>query len=111
MPGVHEPFGVAFVEAMAAGLPAIGGRGEGGPHDIAAAGEGMLLVTPGDARELAETLRGLHGDRDELRRLGAAARATVAANFTWEACGERTVAAYGEALRNRDAARITQLAA
>ena len=111
MPGVHEPFGVAFVEAMAGGLPAIGGRGEGGPHDIAAAGEGMLLVTPGDARELAETLRGLHGDRDELRRLGAAARATVAANFTWEACGQRTIAAYGEALRNRDAARITQLAA
>src|ERR1700733_8388780 len=32
MPGVEEPFGVAFVEAMAAGLPAIGSRGEGGPR-------------------------------------------------------------------------------
>ena len=111
MPGIHEPFGVAFVEAMAAGLPAIGGRGEGGPEDIAAAGEGMLLVAPGDAGELAEVLRGLDRDRNELRRLGAAARATVAANFTWEACGERTVVAYGEALRNRDAAAIARLAA
>ena len=49
MPGVEEPFGVAFVEAMAAGLPAIGSRGEGGPEDIAAAGPGMILVEPGDA--------------------------------------------------------------
>jgi len=108
MPGVQEPFGVAFVEAMAAGLPAIGGRGEGGPQDIVAAGEGMLLATPGDAQELAELLRRLHHDRDELRRLGAAARETVAANFTWEACGERTVAAYDEAVRHREAARIAQ---
>ena len=61
--------------------------------------------------ELAETLRGLDRDRDELRRLGAAGRATVAAHFTWEACGERTVAAYRDALRNRDAARIAHLAA
>ncbi len=98
MPGVHEPFGVAFVEAMAAGLPAIGGRGEGGPEDIVASGEGMLLVTPGEVDELAELLTRLDGDRPELIRLGHAARATVEANFTWERCGERTLAAYEQAL-------------
>ena len=98
MPGVEEPFGVAFVEAMAAGVPAIGSRGEGGPEDIAAAGEGMLLVTPGDVDELAALLGRLCGDRAELRRLGAAARATATASFTWERCGETTLAAYGEAL-------------
>ncbi len=98
MPGVEEPFGVAFVEAMAAGVAAIGGRGEGGPEDIAAAGEGMVLVAPGDVDELASELERLCADRVELRRLGAAARATAAANFTWELCGERTVAAYRDAL-------------
>jgi teichuronic acid biosynthesis glycosyltransferase TuaC len=98
MPGVEEPFGVAFVEAMAAGVPAIGGRGEGGPEDIAAAGEGMLLVAPGDVAELAAELERLCGDRAELRRLGLAARATATASFTWERCGERTVAAYRDAL-------------
>ncbi len=98
MPGVEEPFGVAFVEAMAAGVPAIGGRGEGGPEDISAAGEGMVLVTPGDVGELAAELDRLCGDPAELRRLGAAARATAAANFTWGLCGERTVAAYREAV-------------
>jgi glycosyltransferase involved in cell wall biosynthesis len=98
MPGVEEPFGVAFVEAMAAGLPAIGGRGEGGPEDIAAAGEGMVLVAPGDVDELAGVLERLTADRQRLRALGVAARATAAASFTWELCGERTVAAYRDAL-------------
>lgn len=101
MPGVEEPFGVAFVEAMAAGLPAIGSRGEGGPEDIAAAGEGMVLVEPGDAGSLAAEIRRLNGDRNELRRLGDAARATVAASFTWARCGQETVSAYREALASR----------
>jgi glycosyltransferase involved in cell wall biosynthesis len=98
MPGVEEPFGVAFVEAMAAGLPAIGSRGEGGPEDIAAAGPGMILVEPDDPGGLASVLDRLTADRSELRRLGAAARETVAANFTWERCGTETVAAYRAAL-------------
>jgi glycosyltransferase involved in cell wall biosynthesis len=101
MPGVEEPFGVAFVEAMAAGLPAIGARGEGGPEDIAAVGEGMVLVEPGDAAGLASVIGRLSADRDEIRRLGAAARETVAANFTWDRCGAQTVAAYRQALAAR----------
>ena len=103
MPGVEEPFGVAFVEAMAAGLPAIGSRGEGGPEDISAAGPGMVLVEPDDPGALAAVLDRLTGDRCELVRLGAAARETVAANFTWERCGIETVAAYGSALESRSA--------
>ncbi|HJS95883.1 MAG TPA: glycosyltransferase family 4 protein [Solirubrobacteraceae bacterium] len=101
MPGVEEPFGVAFVEAMAAGLPAIGSRGEGGPEDIAAAGPGMVLVQPDDADALAAEIARLTADRSELARLGAAARETVAANFTWERCGVETVAAYQAALEAR----------
>ena len=101
MPGVEEPFGVAFVEAMAAGLPAIGSRGEGGPEDIAAAGPGMILVEPNDPAGLAGVLDRLTGDRSELARLGAAARETVTANFTWERCGVETVAAYRAALEAR----------
>jgi teichuronic acid biosynthesis glycosyltransferase TuaC len=83
---------------MAAGLPAIGSRGEGGPEDIAAAGEGMVLVTPGDAGALAVELSRLSDDRGELARLGAAPRQTVAANFTWERCGSELVAAYRHAV-------------
>jgi teichuronic acid biosynthesis glycosyltransferase TuaC len=101
MPGVEEPFGVAFIEAMAAGLPAIGSRGEGGPEDIAAAGGGMVLVRPGDADGLAAEISRLSEDRGALARLGEEARRTVAASFTWERCGEHTVAAYRRALAAR----------
>ena len=96
MPGVEEPFGVAFVEAMAGGLPAIGSRGEGGPEDIAAAGEGMVLVPPDDHRALARAIEELFAaGREEL---GAKARETVRRHFTWERCGAATVEAYRAAL-------------
>jgi glycosyltransferase involved in cell wall biosynthesis len=98
MPGVEEPFGVAFVEAMAAGLPAIGGRGEGGPEDIAAAGPGLVLVPPDDHVALAAEIDRLLADPAALAGLGVKARETVERAFTWERCGEATVAAYERAL-------------
>jgi teichuronic acid biosynthesis glycosyltransferase TuaC len=98
MPSVEEPFGVAYVEAMAGGLPAIGTRGEGGPEDIAAAGGGMVLVAPDDHRALAQELERLLGNRATLGALGRAARENVEHNFTWRACGEATVAAYASAI-------------
>jgi teichuronic acid biosynthesis glycosyltransferase TuaC len=97
MPGVEEPFGVAFVEAMAAGLPAIGAAGEGGPEEIAAAGGGMLLVPPDNHRALAEAIERALREREEL---GRAARKNVRDNFTWEQCGRATLAAYRSALES-----------
>jgi teichuronic acid biosynthesis glycosyltransferase TuaC len=98
MPSTDEAFGVAYVEAMAAGLPAIGARGEPGPEDIARLGHGMRLVPPGDPEALAGEIDTLL-DGDWGARIGAAAQATVAAHFTWDACGAATVRAYEEALR------------
>ena len=99
LPSVDEAFGVAYVEAMAAGVPAIGSRGEPGPEEIAAAGGGIRLVAPGDPEALAAELRGLLDEPNWRRELGDAARATVEAGFTWERCGRATVAAYQDALR------------
>jgi len=99
LPSVDEAFGVAYVEAMAAGVPAIGARGEPGPEEIAAAGGGIRLVAPGDPEALAEVLRTLLDDPSYRRELGRTARATVEASFTWARCGVATVAAYEEALR------------
>ena len=99
MPSVEEPFGVAFVEAMAAGLPAIGVRGAGGPEDIAAAGPGLVRVPPEDHVALAQEIDRLLADPEGLAELGRQARDTVARSFTWARCGEATVAAYERALR------------
>jgi teichuronic acid biosynthesis glycosyltransferase TuaC len=99
LPSVDEAFGVAYVEAMAGAVPAIGCRGEPGPEEIAAAGGGLRLVPPGDPEALAAELRGLLDEPGWRRELGDAARATVEAGFTWERCGRATVAAYEQALR------------
>jgi glycosyltransferase involved in cell wall biosynthesis len=99
MPATEEAFGVAYIEAMAAGIPAVGCAGEPGPEEIAAAGGGIELVPARSPAALAACLRGLLGDRERHARIGAAARATVEREFTWRLCGERTVHAYAEALR------------
>jgi len=93
MPSVAEAFGVAYVEAMAGGLPAVGRAGEPGPEEIAATGPGLLLAGDG---ALAATVLDALARRDEL---GAAARGTVERHFTWEACGHATLAAYQAAVR------------
>jgi teichuronic acid biosynthesis glycosyltransferase TuaC len=101
MPSTEEAFGVAYIEAMAGGLPAIGCRGEPGPEEIAAAGDGFMLVPPGDIERLSQRIDELLSDPHRLREASQRARATVAANFTWERCGKQTVAAYAYALRSR----------
>jgi len=98
LPSVNEAFGVAYVEAMAGGVPAIGCRGEDGPEEIAAAGDGLRLVAPAEPERLARELEALLAGDGWRHELGAAARATVARAFTWEGCGRATVEAYEQAL-------------
>jgi glycosyltransferase involved in cell wall biosynthesis len=99
MPSVDEAFGVAYVEAMAAGLPAIGTRGEPGPEEIGSVGPGLRLVPPGDVEALAAEIEALAADAAWRADLGERARATVRDGFTWARCGEETVRAYADALR------------
>jgi teichuronic acid biosynthesis glycosyltransferase TuaC len=99
MPSTEEAFGAGYVEAMAGGVPAIGCRGEPGPEEIAAAGDGLVLVPPGDIERLSQRIDELLSDPHRLREAGQRARETVAANFTWERCGRATLAAYRRALR------------
>jgi teichuronic acid biosynthesis glycosyltransferase TuaC len=99
MPSVDEAFGVAYVEAMAAGLPAIGTRGEPGPEEIGSVGPGLRLVPPGDVEALAAEIEALAADAAWRADLGERARATVQEGFTWARCGEETVRAYADALR------------
>jgi glycosyltransferase involved in cell wall biosynthesis len=99
MPSTEEAFGVAYIEAMAGGVPAIGCRGEPGPEEIAAAGDGFMLVPPGDIERLTQRIDELLSDPQRLREAALRARATVAAHFTWKRCGEQTIEAYRDTLR------------
>lgn len=71
-----EPFGIAFVEAMAAGLPVVT-TAIGAALELVNASCGVT-VPPGDPRLLAESLRRLIEDEDERKRLGVNALARAA---------------------------------
>jgi glycosyltransferase involved in cell wall biosynthesis len=94
LPSVDEAFGVAYVEALACGVPAIGCRGEGGPEEIAGAGPGMVLVNPRDPDAVATAVKELLDQPD----LPDKARKTAADEFSWEGCGRATVRAYEQAI-------------
>src|SRR5437763_7592160 len=94
MPSQDEAFGVAYVEAMACGVPAIGCAGEGGPEEIAAAGAGMLRVPPREPAALAAAIAGALEDGGRLATLSTAARRTAEEHFGTEACGRATFDAY-----------------
>ncbi len=99
LPSVDEAFGVAYVEAMAGGLPAVGCLGEPGPAEIEEAGPGIRLVAPGDIPALAAAIeRELVKSPREQRERGAKARRTVERYFTWAECGRATLRAYERAL-------------
>lgn len=65
-----EPFGIAFVEGMHAGLPVVA-TAIGGAREIVDPACG-ILVPPDDPAALAEALRGLVRDAGLRARLGAA---------------------------------------
>jgi glycosyltransferase involved in cell wall biosynthesis len=94
LPSEDEAFGVAYVEALACGVPAIGLDSEGGPREIAGCGPGMLLVPPRDPVALANAIRRALDDPS----LAAAAQRTASEHFSWQRCGRDTVAAYRDAL-------------
>lgn len=75
-PAVGEAYGVAFLEAQAAGLPVVAGRAGGVPA-VVAEDETGLLVEEGDAGAFAEALRRLLDDPGRRRTMGEAARLRV----------------------------------
>lgn len=75
-PAIDEAFGIALLEAQAAGLPVIAGKERGVP-DIVASGVTGLLPKSGDAEDFARAITRLIEEPDTRARLGAAAARRV----------------------------------
>jgi phosphatidylinositol alpha-1,6-mannosyltransferase len=93
-----EGFGIVFLEAAAAGVVAIGGRSGGVPEAIEDGVTG-LLVEGTDAQELAAAIARLLDDAALRQRMGAAGRARVLEQFTWECAAERVEAIHRSVVR------------
>jgi len=98
MPSVDEAYGVAYVEAMARGIPAVGALGEPGPLELADLGSGIQLAAPGDVEHLSRVIDRLLSAPGERRRLADLGRRFVRERCSWEVVGRRTVDAYARAL-------------
>jgi glycosyltransferase involved in cell wall biosynthesis len=81
LPSDGEPYGMAVLEAMAAGR-AIVTPDSGGPRFLLAHDRGDQLVARGDADSLARALVRLLADRELLAQLGRENRERVESRFT-----------------------------
>jgi phosphatidylinositol alpha-1,6-mannosyltransferase len=79
-----EGFGLVYVEAGAAGLPVVAGRGGGAEDAVERDGSG-LLVDAADPRSVAEAIVRLLSDRSLARRMGARGSALAGDRFSYEA--------------------------
>lgn len=86
------------LEAMACGLPVVA-TDVGGTREAVRDGVEGFLVPPRDPRAAAAALRALWRDPDLRRRMGAAGRARVEAEFTVERMTDDWVALYEDVVR------------
>jgi sucrose-phosphate synthase len=91
LPALYEPFGLAVVEAMAAGLPVVA-TSFGGPQEISAGETACLLADPTDPQALAGQLLRLISDDALWQQYHAAGYQRVLERYTWD----RTGAAYAD---------------
>jgi glycosyltransferase involved in cell wall biosynthesis len=91
MPSRYEPFGMAYVEAAAAGVPFIG-TVVGGAADLAEAGGGVL-VDPSDEEALFRAMVVLSNPARAMAMGAAALRGS--AWFTWPSVAQRILRVLG----------------
>ena len=83
LPSSYEGFGIAYLEGMGFGLPAIAST-QGAAQEIITHGENGFLIPPNGSRELARCLLQLIADRSQLAQMSLDARQRFVAHPTWE---------------------------
>lgn len=87
-PAVREAYGMAHIEAQAAGLPVVAGR-EGGVPDVVRDGATGVLTPPRDAAAFARAVAGLLDDEPGRRAMGERAARFVARELSLDGAARR----------------------
>lgn len=83
VPSSYEGYGIAYLEGMGFGLPAIGTKA-GAAGEIITNGKDGFLIPVGDAIQLARCLTRLHQDRKLLFHLSVASRKRYLNHPKWQ---------------------------
>lgn len=86
IPSTYEAFGIAYLEGMGYGLPALATTA-GGADEFVSDGENGFLVSPNDPRAITAAIEPLLDDPDRLREMGVAARETYERHHPWPVTG------------------------
>ncbi|MGH3631020.1 MAG: glycosyltransferase family 4 protein, partial [Sciscionella sp.] len=93
MPSRYEPFGIAALEAAAAGAPLVASTA-GGLGEIVLDGRTGASFAPADVAGLATAVRGVLDDPVAATKRSKAARARLRTDFAWPRIAEHTLAVY-----------------
>ena len=83
-PGCGEAYGLAYLEAQAAGAPVVAWATAGVP-EVVESGRTGLLTEPGDHAAYASAISSLLGDEEERKRMAVNARARVVEHHSMSA--------------------------
>jgi glycosyltransferase involved in cell wall biosynthesis len=86
VPSFYEGFGIAYLEGMGFGLPAIASTA-GAAGEIISHRQNGFLVPPGDPAALTECLEVLYHSPDLRAKMGGAALARYHTHPTWRETG------------------------
>ena len=83
IPSAYEGFGMAYLEGLSAGLPAIATT-KGAPPEFITHGCNGFLVPPNSPSHVAEHIQALARDRTLLTQFGLNARESFESHPTWD---------------------------
>lgn len=97
LPSYHENFGMAVVEAMAAGLPVVISNRVNIHRELNSYGAGIVINC--NVRKITETLEKLLDDESLRQEMGKKGRQVVEEKFTWDKVAKQMIEVYEKIIK------------